>query len=214
MPWWPEKYLSSAKARWPVSYYPFLTYFYGPESIQYAIFVDQPGTFFLMSTFGVLIAVLFSAGKFDGRSILKTLLSFPPFVVFMISLFLPSGWVDGNIRNVLNFIGSFMVPLALLSLGLQFRPKLQEIAWKPFMTGILYKLVFAPLIIYVLFYLILKKEGELYAVSVLECAMPPMITSSIIASEYGLDEKLAGLLPTLGLLLSIPTLAFWQWLLR
>jgi predicted permease len=194
--------------------YPFLTYFYGADSIRYAIFVDQPGSFFVMSTFGVLIAVLFSSGNFNLKEIAIKLFSFPPFVVFLISLFLPPMFVVGKTLDVLNFIGSFMVPLAMLSLGLQFKLKLSEIEWESFFAGLAYKLLLAPLIIYVLFYLILKKQGEIYAVSVLECAMPPMITSSIIASEYGLDEKLAGILPTLGILLSIPTLAFWYWMLN
>ena len=193
--------------------YPILSYLYGQQSIQYAIFVDQPGSFFLMSTFGVLIAVLFSSGNFDGKTILKKLFSFPPFIIFIISLFIPATWVENNTLDVLTFTGSFMVPLALLSLGLQFQLKLKEIEWKSFFTGIAYKLVFAPLIIYLLFYILLKKQGEIYVVSVMECAMPPMITSSIIASEYGLDEKLAGILPTMGILFSIPTLYFWHGLL-
>jgi hypothetical protein len=193
--------------------YPVLNYLYGPQSIQYAIFVDQPGSFFLMSTFGVLIAVLFSSGNFNAKIILQKLFAFPPFIIFIVSLFIPASWVENNTLDVLNFIGSFMVPLALLSLGLQFRLKLKEIEWKSFLAGISYKLVLAPLIIYVLFFLVLKKQGELYTVSVMECAMPPMITSSIIATEYGLDEKLAGILPTLGILFSIPTLFFWHWLL-
>ncbi|MEZ4879688.1 MAG: AEC family transporter [Chitinophagales bacterium] len=77
-----------------------------------------------------------------------------------------------------------------------------------------YKLLIAPLIIYVLLFIVLKKQGLMYDVTVLECAMPPMITSSIIASEYGLNEELAGNLPTLGILLCIPTLAFWLILLQ
>lgn len=189
--------------------YPLLTWFYGPQSIQYAIFVDQPGSFFLMSTFGVLIAVLFSSGKLDAKTSGKKLISFPPFVVFLISLFLPAEWISGNLLDGLNFTGSFMVPLAMLSLGLQFRPKLKHIPWKPFAAGLAYKLLLAPAIIYLLFYGLLHKSGELYAVSVIECAMPPMITSSIIAADHGLDEELAGLLPTLGILFSIPTVYFW-----
>ncbi|MFM2282917.1 MAG: hypothetical protein RL222_421, partial [Bacteroidota bacterium] len=46
---------------------------------------------------------------------------------------------------------------------------------------------------------------------IIECAMPPMITSSILATEYGLNEKLANALPTLGILLSVPSLLFWRW---
>lgn len=194
--------------------FPILNYFYGAESIRYAIFVDQPGSFLIMSTLGVLIAAYFSSSDYTHKDIYKRLLKFPPFLVFIIALFIPKDFIGGNVLKSLEFLGMWMIPLAMLSLGLQFKWQLKDIVWRNFFAGVLYKLILAPLIIFVLFYLILDKRTELHTVSVLECAMPPMITSSIMATEYGLDEKLANALPTLGILFSIPTLLFWKWILE
>ncbi|MCB9032838.1 MAG: AEC family transporter [Chitinophagales bacterium] len=194
--------------------FPILEHFYGKESIQYAIFVDQPGSFLIMSTLGILVAVYASSGNFSFKVIADRLFKFPPFICFIISLIIPKTWITGTLFDVLHYIGMLMVPLAMLSLGMQFHLKLKSVEWKPFVVAISYKLLIAPLIIYVLLFIVLKKQGLMYDVTVLECAMPPMITSSIIASEYGLNEELAGNLPTLGILLCIPTLAFWLILLQ
>lgn len=193
--------------------FPILSYFYGEQSIRYAIFVDQPGSFLIMSTLGVLIAAYFSSSDYTQKDIIKRLLKFPPFLVFIVALFIPENYIEGNILNILEPTGMLMIPLAMLSLGLQFKWHLKEIAWRNFFAGIFYKLILAPLVIFVLFFLILDKRTELHTISVLECAMPPMITSSIMATEYELDEKLANALPTLGILFSIPTLFFWKWIL-
>jgi predicted permease len=190
--------------------YPVLKYFYGEQSIQYAIFVDQPGSFLIMSTFGVLLAASFSSSEYNYRQIAEKLLGFPPFIAFVVALFIPAHFMEGNLLNLLNIVGKLMIPLAMLSLGLQFKRNIRDIEWKKFFAGLSYKLIWAPLVVYILFFLILHKKGALYDVSVMECAMPPMITSSILATEYGLDEKLANALPTLGLLFSIVTLYCWN----
>lgn len=191
--------------------YPVLTYFYGAESIQYAIFVDQPGSFLIMSTLGILIAASFGGTDYSVKQLLLRLVKFPPFLIFIVALFIPKEMVEGNALKGLNMIGQFMVPLAMISLGMQFKWNISEVPWRDFLAGSLYKLILAPFIIYILFYLILDRRTELYTVSIIECAMPPMITSSILATEYGLNEKLANALPTLGILLSVPSLLFWRW---
>jgi predicted permease len=193
--------------------YPILKYFYGEQSLQYAIFVDQPGSFLILSTFGILVATYFSASSLDTKQMGLRLIKFPPFLIFILALFLQKELITGNTFYILDLLGKFMVPLAILSLGLQFKLSLKEIEWKKLSAGLFYKLLLAPFIVFVLFYYVFDKQGELYTVSVLECAMPPMITSSILAIEYNLDEKLANALPTLGILFSVPTLLFWKWLL-
>lgn len=194
--------------------YPLLKYFYGEQSLKYALFVDQPGSFLILSTLGVFVATYFSASSFSVKEIATRLIKFPPFLIFILALFIQKEQITGNIFDVLGFLGKFMVPLAILSLGLQFKLSFKEIEWKKMSAGLLYKLLIAPFIIFILFHFLLHKQGELYSISILECAMPPMITSSILAIEYHLDEKLANQLPTLGILFSVPTLLFWKWILE
>lgn len=193
--------------------YPVLKYFYGEESLKYAIFVDQPGSFLILSTFGVFIAAYFSSTNLSVKYILFRLVKFPPFFAFLIALFIQKDLISGITFDMLDYTGKLMVPLAILSLGLQFKWNLKTIAWKKLSAGLVYKLILSPLIIYILFFHILQKQGEMYTISVLECAMPPMITSSILAIEYKLDEELANAFPTLGILFSIPTLYIWKYFL-
>jgi predicted permease len=193
--------------------FPILTQLYDAKAIQYAIFVDQPGSFLIMSSFGVFIAHFASTGKVNFNNILKKLFSFPPFICFLIALFIHKNFIPTNIDVVLKNIGSLMIPLAMLSLGMQFKLNFKAIAWRNFFVGISYKLLIAPTIIYILFVLILDQNTFPNKISIIECAMPPMITSSIIAADHQLDEDLAAVLPTLGIIFSIPTLIFWKFIL-
>ncbi|QQR98031.1 MAG: AEC family transporter [Sphingobacteriales bacterium] len=193
--------------------FPILTQLYDASAIQYAIFVDQPGSFLIMSTLGVLVANYASTGNINIKIIFKKLFSFPPFICFIIALFLSKNTIPSNIDVYLKAIGSLMIPLAMLSLGMQFKLNFKTIPWKKFLIGVSYKLVIAPLVIYILYIFILQQDTFANRISVIECAMPPMITSSIIASEHGLDEDLAAVLPTLGILCSLPTLLVWKFIL-
>ena len=193
--------------------FPFLTYFYGAESLKYAILVDQPGSFLLLSTFGVIVATYFSAAALGWKGIIYRLISFPPFLLFILALFIKKEFISGMVYDTLDFIGKFMVPLALFSLGLQFKLNIKEVPWKKLSAGLAYKLFLAPAIIYFLYFILLKQRGELHAVSLIECAMPPMITSSILAADHDLDAALANTLPTLGIIAALPTLFFWKWIL-
>ncbi|MCB0507537.1 MAG: AEC family transporter [Chitinophagales bacterium] len=193
--------------------FPFIEHFYGEQNLQYAIFVDQPGSFVILSTIGIIIATSFGSEVLSLKSIVIRLIKFPPFVIFIIALFLPNNFIPQNGKHVLKFVGDWMVPLAILSLGMQFNLSIKHIDWKKLCGGLIYKLILAPLIIYVLYFLILGKRGIPYEISVLECAMPPMITASILATKYKLDEQLANYLPTLGIIASVVTLLFWKWLM-
>ncbi len=190
--------------------YPIMTYLFGEESLQYAILVDQPGTFLMLSTGGILLATTFGGGKVRISSIFKRLIAFPPFLAFLVALFIPIDLMPQCAINILKIIGSWMVPLALVSLGLQFQVYPGNIRWSAFVSGLFYKLIIGPLIVYILLFIVLKKTGFMYEVTVLECAMPPMITASIIANEYNLDGQLANALATYGIPISLATLYIWN----
>lgn len=193
--------------------YPVLTYLLGEESIQYAILVDQPGTFLILSTLGIVWVTIFSGGKMDLLNIIKRLFTFPPFLVFIIALLIPSNIINDNINSILKTIGAWMVPLALLSLGHQFKFDIKEIDYKNFFLGLSYKLIIGPALILVFLYFTLDSNNEMFKITLLECAMPPMITASIIANQYKLEGQLANHLVTLGIPISMITLAIWNWIL-
>jgi predicted permease len=102
-----------------------------------------------------------------------------------------------------------MTPLAMLSVGLQLRFDRRSNHFKFLRLGLFYKLIFTPALIYSLYVLILGQHGKMIQVSVMEAAMAPMISSSIIASSYGLKPRLCSMMIGFGIPLSFITLIFW-----
>ncbi|MCO5231168.1 MAG: AEC family transporter [Chitinophagales bacterium] len=194
--------------------YPVTQLIYGEQGLQYAIFVDQPGTFACLSTLGIALAAYASGGQLTFKSMAWRLITFPAFTCFFIALIIPSDLFRQNIfgdiliLKVLRYIGSWTNPLAFLSIGMQFSFSFSEINTRQFGWGLAYKLLLGPLVFWLVFFL-LGLEGMIYDVSVLELAMPPMITAFIIATEYNLSPKLSASLVNYGLPASALTLYLW-----
>lgn len=200
--------------------YPVTKLIYGDEGLQYAIFVDQPGTFACLSTLGIALAAwAANTGTLNASTMFWRLIKFPAFSCFFIALALPAEVFQFKITEsidalkVLNYIGSWTNPLAFLSIGMQFTFSFKEVDMKQFSLGMAYKLLIGPMIIFGLFK-IAHLEGLIYDVSVLELAMPPMITASIIASDHGLRPKLSATLINYGIPISAVTLYLWSFILR
>lgn len=195
--------------------YPVIKLLYGDEALQYAIFVDQPGTFACLSTLGIALAAYASSSNLSAGSMLLRLIKFPAFSCFFLALLLPAEIFHFKIFNrtepldILNYIGSWTNPLAFLSIGMQFTFSFKDVDIRQFSLGMAYKLIIGPLFIYCLFQLA-QLEGLIYDVSILELAMPPMITASIIASDHGLRPKLSAALINYGIPISAVTLYLWS----
>jgi hypothetical protein len=71
-----------------------------------------------------------------------------------------------------------------------------------------------PALIYVLYVLILNQDSKMIEVAIMESAMAPMITASILASTHGLKPRLSSMMIGFGIPLSFITLAFWYVVLR
>lgn len=199
--------------------YPVIRMIFGEEGIRYAILVDQPGTFLMLATLGVALAAYAGSGKFSFRETGKKLISFPPFIGFVVAIFLPAHWLDiqplnadYSYEDILHFIGLWLNPLAFLSLGMQFSFSFREIPLLPFISGLGYKLILAPLILAIALHYS-GIHGQLFQVTILELAMPPMLTASIIAVEYKLRPQLSVALINFGIPLSALTLSLWAYFL-
>jgi len=190
--------------------FPIIESAFGPNSLRYAVLLDQAGTFLACSTVGLAIAGYYSHGRVPKRELLKRVLVFPPFVSFSVALALnflqlpPSGMM----LVILERLSSMLAPIALLSVGLQLKPKNILHDWKPLSWGLLYKLIFAPSLIFLIFKL-LDIPHELFKVAVMEAAMASMLTASILASSHDLHPRLAGLMVGVGIPVSFITLYVW-----
>jgi predicted permease len=196
--------------------FPIIEALYGEEGLKTAILVDQPGSFVVLSTLGILVATIYSKGSLNSFQIAKKIAFFPPFITFCIAC----------LMNVLQFdfyewmqiffksVGSAVTPLALLSVGLQLRFEKRSMHWNFLGLGLLYKLILTPAIIYFLYVVVLHQHGMDVEVAIMESAMAPMITGCILASTYGLKPRLSSMMIGFGIPLSFLTLFFWYFLLR
>ena len=196
--------------------FPVIEAIYGTEGLKTAILIDQPGTFVVLSTFGIALAAIFSKGQPNIKVISKKILLFPPFIMFFLALLLNVlGYsFPEDIKEVFQRLGSTVTPLALVSVGMQLRIERQSKHWGFLALGLFFQLVLAPLLIYVLYVQVLGVRGQLAQISVMEAAMAPMITASIVAASYGLKPRLANMMIGFGIPISFLTLAVWYWLIR
>ena len=193
---------------------PMVEVFYGKEGLATAIVADQLGSFLVLSVLGITVAGIYSSGRPTAAEIVKRIALFPPFIALTIALLLiPVAYADWFIV-LLKRLGDTLAPLALLSVGMQLR--LGHIAEhkRNLALGLTFKLLLAPLAIYLLYVQLLGAQGQAIQVTIFEAAMPSMITAAIVASEHDLDPPLANLMVAVGLILSFITLSVWWLLLR
>jgi malate permease and related proteins len=161
------------------------------------------------------VASIYSTGKKRKRDITKKILTFPPFLFFMIALLMNFFQIQTPefLQLPLEVIVFTLTPVALTSVGLQVKIDLKAIKSKYLWMGLAYKLIFIPFLILVIFRQLFQLEGLILNVSVIEAAMAPMITGSIIAISHKLEPKLASLLVGVGIPLSFFTIGLWYWYL-
>ncbi|MBA4276646.1 AEC family transporter [Flavobacterium sp.] len=195
--------------------FPIIEALYGPEGLKTAILVDQPGSFVVLSTLGILTAILYSSGSSSGSHIVKKILFFPPFITFVIACLMNVFHYDFQdmIQFLLQKTGSAMTPLAMLSVGLQLHFDRKSQHWKFLGLGLLFKLMLTPALFYFLYVVVLNQHSQIIQVSIMESAMAPMITASILASSYGLKPKLSSMMIGFGIPISFITLIFWYFVL-
>ncbi len=121
--------------------------------------------------------------------------------------------LDSNIQSILLKAGSFVTPLALLSVGLQLNFDRKSQHWKFLRLGLFFKLVLVPSVILVLYVFIFNQHSEPVKITIMETAMAPMITGAILASTYGLKPKLSSMMVGFGIPISFLTLTIWYFIL-
>jgi len=195
--------------------FPIIEALYGQEALKTAILVDQPGSFVVLSTLGILTAILYSSGSSSGVHIVKKIIFFPPFITFVVACLMNIFNFDFQdmIQFLLQKIGSAMTPLAMLSVGLQLHFDRKSQHWKFLGLGLLFKLILTPAMFYLLYVVVLNQQSQIIQVSIMESAMAPMITASILASSYGLKPKLSSMMIGFGIPISFITLIFWYFVL-
>lgn len=190
--------------------YPLVDSLLGPAALADAVVYDQLGSFLLLSLLAPLVVAHYGHGERPPWPVLlQRVLSFPAFIAFVLAL-LP--WpMPVALSEVLTTLSGMLVPLAMLSVGLQLRLKPAREDLGPLALGLSLKMGASAALGYTLALGFGLSPTTVLTVT-LQAAMPPMITAGILAAESGLAPRLASALVGLGLLLALlwlPLLARW-----
>ena len=110
---------------------------------------------------------------------------------------------------LLEALGATLVPMALFSVGLQLQLKEWKSDVKLLSLSLIYKLILAPLVIFSILYM-LNINSLTGKVAVFEASMSPMVTPAIIATQYGLNPKLANLILSVGIIIGFFSTFIWS----
>lgn len=184
----------------------------GVEAIPYAILYDQLGTFVALNTYGVVVACYYSSGSTSAAKILRTILSFPPFIALIVavlvvgtSLFSYPEWL----AEALARISSTLVPVVMVAVGLQWRLTMSADYFSPLLIGLLYILLITPMFTYLGLWL-LDIDGLVARVVILEAAMPAMISAGVLAISHNLLPRFASSLVGYSLLVGLVSVWLWR----
>jgi predicted permease len=192
--------------------YPLTRALIGEHALPYAVVYDQFGAFLILSTFGLWVLARYGGEHRPGaREMLLRILRFPPLWALLLGFTVmpvaPPAWIAGGLQR----LSDALLPLAMLTIGLSVRLTLPREELKPLAAGLLLKLALMPALATVLVPL-LRLQGEMARTTVLESAMPSMVTAGALAIAHNLAPRLAAAMVGYGVLLSLLTLPLWaQW---
>ncbi|MBN2815971.1 MAG: AEC family transporter [Campylobacterales bacterium] len=179
--------------------------YYGDSSLAYVLMYDQLGSFIALSTYGTFISVYYSNGEdVNIKAIAKKILTFPTFIALIISVAFIGTTFNPIVTSVLESLAMTIVPLALVSVGLQLNFKLPKEELKPMLSALGVKIILAPLIAIGIVY-IFSWEGFIANIAIMEASMGPMITAGAVASMAGLAPRLSSAIVGYGTIIAFLT---------
>ena len=189
--------------------YPLTRALIGEDALPYAVVYDQFGAFLIMSTFGLWVLARYGGDAVPSpREMASKVLLFPPLWALVVGLTVmpasPPSWIDGALLR----LSEALLPLAMLTIGLSVRFALPRDELKPLAAGLVLKLALMPALALLLVPL-LGMTGDMARTTVLEAAMPSMVTAGALAIAQGMAPRLAAAMVGYGLLLSLVTLPLW-----
>ena len=188
--------------------FPIFEILYGAEGLALGIVLSLAGTILVFNTAGISTGLYYAKESRDIKSILKKMLTFPPFLAFVIALIINGLHVDVPevFDAVLQKLAAPFSVLALLAIGMQIDFSFDRTFLKAIAIGQIHKLILAPLIIYLLMWHILDLQNIVAKICILGAAIGSMNSISIIAAQLGLNPKLATAMPAIGIPISVPIL--------
>ncbi|MGO9015682.1 MAG: AEC family transporter [Dissulfurispiraceae bacterium] len=186
---------------------PVITGLYGEGAAKYALFYDLFAGTPLLWILGASVASKYGGGgRIAIGDSLKTILSLPPVWGLIAGMALKASGIGlpEFIVKALDMLGSLVIPLMVFTIGLGLSlPKVKHASL--IVPAVIIKLAVVPFIAFTIANL-LGMKGNALASCFIEGAMPTMVLSLLIASQFGLDTSLAGFMIVVTTVLSFFTL--------
>ncbi|AJE04317.1 AEC family transporter [Geobacter pickeringii] len=193
---------------------PMIQAFFGAAGLPHLIIYDQLGTMMIMGTYGSLILALYGReGAPNLPAVVRRMLLFPPTIALLVGIAARSWPYPEKLALALQNVAVTLVPVVMTAIGLQLRLRLPSRVLAPLGFGLAVKLLVAPLGALLLCRMA-GLTGMVVDVSILEAAMPPMVTAGALAVVAGMEAELAVALVGIGIILSFGSLPAMYWLTR
>lgn len=188
---------------------PMIAAFAGAQWLGLGIVIDLFGSYLALSTLGIAVATVASAGRFDWRVVARRVATFPPFLAILLAL--TTNHLDRPdwLTEIVTTLAHTLTPIALAAVGFALRPDRIAGRLQPLAVALGYRLFLAPLAILGMYAALGALDDPVARVAILEMAMPPMLGASIIALEHDLEPDLVALVIGIGVPLSL--LTAWGW---
>lgn len=180
--------------------------FYGQDYIVYGLIYDLFGSFLLLVSVGMFIITWGSGRKNDVKSIFKSVLLFPPSIMFAITVLAKNIEVPNFVLLTTETLGATLVPIAMIAIGMKLELKHIFNKFHVVSMAMILKMLIVPIIVLLGFQIFYGIEDTWVKVTIIEVAMPPMTMATVLAIKGGLDEKIAINSLVLGVLLSLFTI--------
>ena len=180
----------------------------GDAGLGSAVAYDQLGSFLALSVYGAIVAGAHEEGSINLRALVARVVRFAPFVALVVSPIVAFVHPSAVAYDILDIPAATVAPVAMFGLGLRFPRRLA--VDMPVIVGLVVKLVAIPLVLYVVAALLGTLEDMPWKTSILQSAMPPMVTAGIVAVGAGFDEELVASIVGVGTLACVVTLPLWS----
>lgn len=190
--------------------FPLIAAYFGEAALSIAIICDQAMFLFLASV-GMIIAMRGNNAReiISAKKVFKKLFTFPPFIACLLALTL-SPFLDFSPLNpFFSKLAATVSPLALFSIGLQMSFKGWKKWLKPMILSMSYKLLIAPILIFAVA-ILFQVKGPIAHISIVQAAMPTLVTAGVMAEQYRLNTTLTNLLIGYSILIGIATTFLWS----
>lgn len=191
--------------------FPLVEALMGAEFLSLAVVYDQLGSFLIVVTHALLVISWYQSAEVPSwRAVARRVSTFPPFIALLVAVTLGNDGFPAWLMELIERLSLMLLPLVTIAIGAGLQLKLvPDYRW-PLVFGVAAKLVVLPALVWgVLWWLMVR--GPVAQVSLLEAAMPPMITAAALLSQARLAPALANGMVAWGVLASALTVPLWFW---